>query len=137
MPCVPMFVPRKIMDGIMEHASSTYPEECCGFLLGSDGAVQGFIRAKNSAPGSRRNRYLIDPSEIMGAERKASEQGLAVLGYYHSHPDHPAVPSEYDRQHAWPGYSYLIVRVFLGRSVEVRSWRLEEGRFREEAVAIQ
>jgi proteasome lid subunit RPN8/RPN11 len=129
------------------HAAATYPEECCGFLLGSllggdDGSGDGGARVvsvlavDNQRQDSRHNRYVIHPETVLAAQKQARAAGLDIVGYYHSHPDHPAVPSEFDREHAWPGMSYLIVSVRKGKIAETRSWRLadDRGRFDEETV---
>jgi proteasome lid subunit RPN8/RPN11 len=126
------------IERIRMHALRCYPEECCGFLIGNDGTrrVHFVLEASNIAP-VRNNRYTIAPEDIIRAERTASARSLSVLGYYHSHPDHPAVPSEYDRQHAWPSYSYLIVKVMNGATDGLRSWTLTDaGRFVEEQIEV-
>ena len=122
-----LYLPGRLLDEIRSHSVSVYPEECCGFLLGrlDDGyRVEEVLRAMNTADGPRTVRYSIDPGEIIAAERRASSAGRTVIGYYHSHPDHPSVPSEFDRSHAWPSYSYLIMRVVRGEPADFRSWRL-------------
>jgi proteasome lid subunit RPN8/RPN11 len=126
---------------IEQHAAATYPEECCGVLVGRplDGGarlVEQVLPARNERSESRHNRYVIPPRAVLAAERAAREKRLQVLGYYHSHPDHPAVPSAFDRDNAWPGVSYLIVAVEGGRPAAARSWRLtaDRERFEEEEV---
>ncbi|HEX2252922.1 MAG TPA: M67 family metallopeptidase [Thermoanaerobaculia bacterium] len=127
---------------IHRHASATYPEECCGVLVGRElRGIQGVfvervLSVGNAREESRENRFLIPPETVLAAQKEARAAGLDVVGYYHSHPDHPARPSEFDREHAWPGLSYLIVSVEKGQAVETRSWRLAEdrSRFDEEAV---
>lgn len=136
-----LYLPGKLLENIRKHASSTYPEECCGFLIGrkEDGYLVEEARgARNIAPEPRTTRYTIEPLDIMRAEKSASSSGRAVIGYYHSHPDHPSVPSEFDRSHAWPSYSYFIIRVQQGSPADFRSWRLAEegGRFIQEEVEI-
>lgn len=124
------------------HAAATYPEECCGVLIGrataeGDGALVERVRpVDNQRLDSRGNRYLIDPETVLAAEKEARNLGLEVLGYYHSHPDHPAVPSDFDREHAWPGQSYVIVSVREGEVADTRSWRLadDRDRFQEETL---
>ncbi len=136
-----LHLPVRLLDEIRAHAVSTYPEECCGFLIGKETdshTVEQVMRARNVASESRTTRYTIDPPALLAAERKASASGMTILGYYHSHPDHPSVPSEFDRSHAWASYSYLIIRVFRGEPADFRSWRLTEngGRFVQEEVNI-
>lgn len=125
------------------HAAATYPEECCGVLIGralpdgGGGLVEKVLPVDNARRESRDNRYLIDPETVLAAEKEARAARLEVLGYYHSHPDHPARPSEFDREHAWPGLSYVIVAVEDGEVADVRSWRLSEDRdgFREQTLS--
>ena len=125
---------------INAHAARSYPEECCGFLLGEarDGAtdVAGVVAAENERQDSRHNRYVIPPESVLAAHKQARAQGVSVVGYYHSHPDHPAEPSEFDREHAWPGLSYLIVSVRGGTPADARSWRLRDDRSRFDAEAL-
>jgi proteasome lid subunit RPN8/RPN11 len=129
------------MEAIGRHAVRTYPEECCGFLLGetSDGPtrVERVVPAANERQESRHNRFVISPETVLAAHKEARAAGLSVVGYYHSHPDHPAEPSEFDREHAWPGLSYLIVSVRGGQVDSARSWRLRDDRerFEEEHLA--
>jgi len=135
-------ITRSLLGEIRSHAALTYPEECCGIMTGTDdGArvVSTVIRTANIAPSSRKSRYSISPADILAAERQSKERSQVVIGFYHSHPDYPSVPSEFDRGHAWPMYSYLIVRVIGGSPGQARSWRLESpgGKFREEAVNIR
>ena len=87
---------------------------------------------------SERNRFLIDPREQVRVEKDARVRKLEVLGYYHSHPDHPARPSDYDRDHAWPWYSYVIIRIQQGEARELNSWVLAEDRscFTPEPVEV-
>jgi len=114
------------------HAAKDYPHECCGFLVGtSDGdsvTLARTVPAANTRDDSPRNRFEIDPGEMVKTDRAARADGLGVVGFYHSHPDAPAVPSEFDREHAWPGYCYVIVSVRGGEPVEMRNWRLREDR---------
>jgi len=129
------------MDAIGRHAVRTYPEECCGFLLGEERGgttrVDRVVPAANERQDSRHNRFVMSPETVLAAHKEARAAGLAVVGYYHSHPDHPAEPSEFDREHAWPGLSYLIVSVRRGEVDRARSWRLRDDRerFAEEYLA--
>ncbi len=113
---------------ISAHGEATYPLECCGFLLGreDDGVkvVVETVRAMNARDDSPQNRYLIEPDEFRRAEQLAAEKALDIIGFYHSHPDVAARPSQFDRDHAWPWYSYVIVSVQQGRAVEMFSWQL-------------
>jgi proteasome lid subunit RPN8/RPN11 len=138
------------LESIHSHGEREYPNECCGMLLGrADGDAKEtseVVPLKNlrldsaraqellplDDPGreSEKNRFLIDPLEQLRVEREARSRGLDVLGYYHSHPDHPARPSNYDREHAWPWYSYVILSVERGKAAELTSWVLSEDRLR-------
>jgi proteasome lid subunit RPN8/RPN11 len=127
---------------IREHGRRTYPEECCGALLGRfvDGvATVEVARAiANVREDGRRRRFLVDPRDYLEVEREADRQGLTVLGFYHSHPDHPAAPSDFDRRHAWPNLHYVIVAVEAGVPRELTSWLLSEDRsiMREESILL-
>jgi proteasome lid subunit RPN8/RPN11 len=129
------------LEAIGRHGEASYPEECCGFLLGRSGGeetlVERLIPVENERQDSRHNRFLIHPETVLAAHKEARARGLDVVGYYHSHPDHPARPSEFDREHAWPGLSYVIVSVEGGRVAEARSWRLSDDRERFEEEAIE
>src|SRR6202035_5975735 len=117
----------------------------CGVLIGRSGAsdssgeavvVERILSVGNEREDSRHNRYVISPETILAAQKEAWARGLEIVGYYHSHPDHPARPSDFDREHAWPGLSYLIVSVEQGKVAAARSWRLADDRqrFDEEVV---
>lgn len=124
-------LPSTLLDQIRRHGESAYPAECCGALAGEvDGAVKEVVRL---APAVNRrtddpHRYLIAPDDLRRLERELGAAGLEIVGYYHSHPDHPAVPSAFDTEHAWPWYSYLIVRVDGGRAADAASWVLDDER---------
>jgi proteasome lid subunit RPN8/RPN11 len=127
---------------IAAHAERDYPYECCGLLLGGFG-VDGRKLVAETYPISnareeeaKRNRFLIRPEELMLGEKYAARKELEVLGFYHSHPDHPAVPSQYDLEHAWPVYSYIVVSVRAGQAEDLRSWEMEcdRSRFNEEEI---
>jgi proteasome lid subunit RPN8/RPN11 len=129
-------LPLKIGAGdvglIHEHATEAYPEECAGALVGIDsGGVRVVVdvwRAENTHAEERSRRFLIEPLAVKKFEEQAEEKDMGLLGFYHSHPDHPAEPSEYDQEHAWPGYSYVIASV-SGENVEdMRSWTLRGDR---------
>jgi len=133
---------RGVQFEIFGQAERVYPDECCGALFGRvlDNVKiisEIFPLANAREPEARRRRFVIEPDEVMKAERAAAKKGLEVLGFYHSHPDHPAKPSAYDREHALPVWSYPIVSVVSGRAVEMTSWLLADDResFREEVIA--
>ena len=121
---------------IKDHGRDTYPNECCGALLGRDGVVSATFALPNTTEEGPRRRFLVRPSDYRAAEERATKLGEELLGFYHSHPDHPARPSQYDLDHAWPSFSYVIVAVAAGEPGDVRSWRLREDRsqFDEEEI---
>ncbi|OYT72686.1 MAG: hypothetical protein CFK52_04530 [Chloracidobacterium sp. CP2_5A] len=121
---------------IRAHGEADYPYECCGLLLGAfdaDGRKttrEVFPISNAREESAKRNRFLITPQELMRGERYARSQGLDVIGFYHSHPDHPAVPSSYDLDHALPVYSYVIVSVTQGKAGDLLAWEMEADRSR-------
>lgn len=141
-------ISAELADEIREHGVAHYPLECCGALLGREGAANNsgelgrqilrMVPLVNRRDDSPRNRFSITAEDVRAAEKAARLQGLEVLGWYHSHPDHAARPSAYDREHAWPWYSYVIVSVNAGEPAEMTSWRLSDDRaqFSPEAVKI-
>ena len=127
---------------ILEHARETYPNECCGVLLGNgaiDKEVGEATRLTNVNIDRASDRYEIDPLELHKIEKEArDEEGLDVVGFYHSHPDHPDEPSEFDRSRGWPIYSYLIVAVDKDGNTKARSWSFDgpDDPFSEEKIVI-
>ena len=123
---------KDVLEKIHAHGEQAYPEEGAGFLLGlENGArkVETIFPLTNSREDSaRHNRYLITPNDYLRAELEADKLGLSLIGVFHSHPDHPNRPSEFDREWAQPFFSYIITSVRSGRAVESRSWRLLEDR---------
>ena len=113
---------------IRAHGAETYPNECCGALIGRNGMVSDIFALPNTTEEGPRTRFLVRPQDYQTAERRASDVGAELLGFYHSHPDHPARPSQYDLDHAWPCFSYVIVSVREGVSGDMTSWRLREDR---------
>jgi len=145
-------------EAIRRHGVEDYPSECCGVLLGeADGSgkiVREVVRLRNlrqdpkraqevlpvddTARETERNRFLIDPHDQLRVEKAARRRGLDVLGYYHSHPDHPARPSNYDREHGWPWYSYIILSVEKGKAKDLTCWVLSQdgSAFESEQVEV-
>jgi proteasome lid subunit RPN8/RPN11 len=122
------------------HAVATYPDECCGFLYGkekSDGReIVKILEVNNSKSGDKKRRFEISARDYMTAEKFASENEVLLLGIYHSHPNHPAIPSEHDRVAAQPYFSYVILSVMEGNIDHIRSWQLnDESQFEEEIFA--
>ena len=132
---------RREDERIRAHLCRAYPEEGCGVLLGreADGTreVVGIVPLENRREESRHRRYMIAPEQFLAADRMARGAGLDVIGFFHSHPDHPPRPSAFDLEHAWPYYSYLIVSVVRGEAREARSWRLAEDRSRFEEEMLE
>ena len=132
-----------VITAIREHAAAAYPFECCGALIGSDvedvvevAEVRQLLNVTDEGP---RRRFRVSAEDYRLSEAYARRAGAALVGFYHSHPDHPAEPSQYDLDHAWPNFSYVIVSVPAGRPANLRSWRLKADRtaFVEEAVAAE
>ena len=113
---------------IRAHGQETYPHECCGALIGRGRVVSDVLALPNTTEEGPRRRFLVRPSDYRAAEQRASELGAELLGFYHSHPDHPARPSQYDLDHAWPFFSYIIVSVRGGTPEDMTSWRLRDDR---------
>lgn len=125
-------IPRSVEAAIREHGRAAYPEECCGALLGGrDGEADRVVQAEpveNARSDSRERRFRIEPEQFRRLEALASERGRDLLGFYHSHPDHPAVPSEYDREHALPYFHYVVLAVASGEPADMGSFVLSEDR---------
>jgi proteasome lid subunit RPN8/RPN11 len=117
-----------VVASIRDHGRDTYPNECCGALLGRDGVVAETFALPNTTDEGPRRRFLVRPSDYRAAEARATAGGHELLGFYHSHPDHPARPSQYDLDHAWPSFSYIIISVGDGEPGALTSWRLREDR---------
>jgi proteasome lid subunit RPN8/RPN11 len=111
-------------------AEATYPYEGCGVLVGraaeGDSSVTEVVEGHNLVTDRRRDRYELDPRDIVQAERSAHESGEDVVGFFHTHPDHPARPSQFDTDRAWPGYHYVVIAVHSGRQVAATAWRLQD-----------
>ena len=127
---------------IRRHGERDYPFECCGLLIGRFEADRKQVSETYPISNAReeeakRNRFLIRPEELMRGEKHARQKNLEVIGFYHSHPDGRAVPSQYDLEHAWPAYSYVVVAVENAQAVDLRSWEMEadRSRFNEEVVS--
>jgi proteasome lid subunit RPN8/RPN11 len=143
-----LWISNQLAEKIRRHGAETYPHECCGALLGLDSEVQsqtpvrevlGLHALINRRDDSPRNRFSVTAEDVRDAEKVAQRQGFDVVGWYHSHPDHPARPSEFDRDHAWPWYSYIIVSVQNGAPQDMTSWRLNDDRseFSSEALEVR
>jgi len=118
----------RVDEAIRAHGHETYPHECCGALIGRDGVVAEILALPNTTEEGPRRRFLVRPSDYREAERRATELGAELLGFYHSHPDHPARPSQYDLDHAWPNFAYIIVAVAAGVAGDMTVWFLKDDR---------
>ena len=133
---------QNIIDDFINHAQCEYPYECCGFILGefkdNESVALKYISVENTKEENRERRFLIDPIAYQEAEDEADRQKLSVISIVHSHPDHPDKPSDFDRDHAWPGFSYIIISVKNGKSKTYRSWQLDMNRstFIEEKITV-
>ena len=130
-------ITARVRDAIQRHGACGYPDEVCGALLGREVDAEGkgaqrevtaVMPLENRREDSRRNRFSVTPEDVLRAERAARDQRLELVGWYHSHPDHPARPSEFDREHAWPWYSYVILGIAASGPGEMTSWRLADDR---------
>jgi proteasome lid subunit RPN8/RPN11 len=124
---------RAIHDEIEREGVAAYPNECCGILIGRDGAadrvIERIVPMKNVFdPGEQYHRFTIDPMALGRADESAAAEGKAVVGFYHSHPDHPARPSEYDRTHVppWSYYSHIIVAIEKAKPAAMTAWVFNE-----------
>jgi len=143
-----LIINKAQMEAIRKHGARDYPGECCGVMLGKANGIckevgeivplknlrndparaQELLPVDDPGRETERNRFLIDPHDQLRVEKEARGRDLEVLGYFHSHPDHPARPSNYDREHAWPWYSYVIVSVERGVAKDLTCWVLAEDR---------
>ena len=138
-----LVISNNLLQEILLHGEHAYPEEGVGLLLGTENGdnrlVQSILELNNSREGpARHNRYLITAVDMMRAENQAVEMGMDILGVFHSHPDHPNKPSEYDLERAMPWFSYLITSINDGMARESCSWRLADNRsdFIEENIEV-
>jgi proteasome lid subunit RPN8/RPN11 len=123
---------KDVDDVIRAHGAETYPHECCGALIGSGDRIAAAVALPNTTEEGPRRRFLVRPSDYRMAEKEASARGGELLGFYHSHPDHPARPSQFDLDHAWPNFAYIIVAVAAAVPGDMTVWFLEEDRSRFE-----
>jgi proteasome lid subunit RPN8/RPN11 len=139
-------LPETLAAEIRRAGETAYPAEGCGILAGyvdvgidSDGGTKVVVRLVPAVNGRTDDphRYLIAAEDLRRIEGELRRQGLDIIGYYHSHPDHPAVPSVFDTEHAWPWYSYIIVRVDRGRGTELSSWVLDDDRAAMRAESVE
>ncbi len=135
-----MKIERSAMELIQAHGAEGYPDEICGIMLGPhpDHTVTDVRRARNIIVERSRDRYEIDPLDHIRIQREADAAGLDIIGYYHSHPDHPAQASRFDTERAWAGYVYVIVSIEKGKPVDANAFVADEdgGPFRSEPLEI-
>ena len=136
-------ISTQLLNEIRAHGVRDYPYECCGLLLGrftSEGKLvtETYPISNAREESAKRNRFLIEPAELMRGEKYAREHDLEVVGFYHSHPDSPARPSQYDLDHAWPTYSYIIVSTTAAHATDLFSWEQEpdRSRFNPEEIRV-
>jgi proteasome lid subunit RPN8/RPN11 len=131
-----IYINDVIRADMLKQAKTSYPAECCGFIVGSRVMSEGNLDVKgryyfacdNETQHHSRRRFLINPEIYQQVEDEAQELGLMIISIVHSHPDHCDLPSEFDRQHAWPGISYIIISVWDSRVHSYNSWRLTDDR---------
>ena len=130
-----LLLPRDLARQIERAGAAAYPNECCGILFGKEvrenGDDQRYVErienVENEFDESEQfHRFLITPDTMLKAEKAAAHEGRLVLGFYHSHPDAPARPSEYDREHGWPFYSYVIVSILNREAADMTSWVMDQ-----------
>ena len=137
-----MVLPEELLDRIGDHARREYPEECCGVLFGratnDDHTVEDIAEIENIQQENRKRRFLISADQYREAERLAAHRKMELIGFYHSHPDHPAVPSAFDTEHALPWFSYVIVAVVRGNVRDASAWVLADNRtrFEEQLLSV-
>ncbi len=136
-------ISKNHIDQVKEHGEKTYNEECCGAIIGETRngfkIIHELFEFKNEKDENRARRYLISPEQYMQSEKYADGKKLELLGFYHSHPDHPAKPSQFDTEHALPWFLYLIVSVQKGKAEDLTAWQLKEDRsgFDEQKFQIE
>jgi proteasome lid subunit RPN8/RPN11 len=133
----PLAISAAVDQAIRRHGEETYPHECCGALVGKGAFVSEIVALPNTTEEGPRRRFLVRPSDYRLAEGRATELGSELLGFYHSHPDHPARPSQYDLDHAWPTFAYIIVAVAAGAAKDMTVWFLKDDRSIFEEGSLQ
>lgn len=133
----PLFIKKSLIDKLILHAESV-TEECCGFLLGHDEGIRTItevLPARNAACSDKGKQFAIDPLDYLNAENYAAKNAFELIGIYHSHPNHPAIPSEHDRKAAQPYFSYVILSLMNSKFQNMKSWRLDSHqKFIEETI---
>jgi proteasome lid subunit RPN8/RPN11 len=135
-------IEQKPLDALYKDALQSFPDECCGFFFGKEvdeeRMITDVLMVNNSKEGDKKRRFEISPKDYLNAEKFAVGSGLQLLGVYHSHPNHPAVPSEHDRIAAQPFFSYIIISVKENKIADLRSWQLDDHfQYKEETIENQ
>ena len=140
-------ITQELLARIAAEAEKSYPDECCGFIIGilpdlndpMDKVAESIVPCENQFEEDEKfHRFLIRPEEMLKVQRSAARSGKDIIGFYHSHPDCRAIPSEYDRAHALPIYSYMITSAVKGKAVETLCWTLDENsHFQSEEINIE
>ena len=128
MPDARLVLAPGVAGAIRRQGEETYPDECCGALVGGNGSADAIVALPNTTEEGPRRRFLVRPSDYRLAEQRAGDLGAELLGFYHSHPDHPARPSQFDLDHAWPTFAYVIVSVAAGAAADMTVWWLKDDR---------
>jgi proteasome lid subunit RPN8/RPN11 len=131
------FISSAVLASMRAHAEQTYPHECCGALLAIDGVIADALPLTNTTEGPAARRFLVGPADYRRSEAWAAGHRGTLAGFYHSHPDHPARPSEHDLEHAWPTFLYVIVSVIKGSATALTGWRLRADRSGFDSGALQ
>lgn len=129
-------VSSSALASIREHGQATYPLECCGALVGHGDDLEQAWPLPNTSGENQQRRFLVSPAEYRALEQRVTEAGCQLLGFYHSHPDHPAQPSMHDLATAWPGFVYLILSVRNGAPAELTGWQLRDDRSQFDEVEV-
>ena len=139
---MPIELRREDIERIARHGVEVYPNECCGILLGKElggrKVIAQVFPARNTRTDSAGTRYKIAQEDLLRSQQEAESKGMEILGFYHSHPDQPAQPSGFDREHAWPWFAYLIVAVWNGVAQELTAWTLAQdwSKFLQEELIV-
>ena len=134
-------IDKGTLSDIESQVKKSYPFECCGLLIGTNTSEKKVVEVRpvqNKNKERTHDRYEIDGREFVKIDKEAAKKGLQIVGIYHSHPDHPSIPSAYDSEHAWVGYSYIIAAIEKGEKIDIRSWVFDEEKkqFEEEEIHL-
>ena len=122
-----LYLTQGHISAMYNHGVAEFPHECCGALLANETDLDRLIEVRpleNVNKSNPKRRYELNPQELASLEIEAEERGMEIVGFYHSHPNHPAKPSEFDRDHAWPNWTYIIMSIMDGKPSEITAWTL-------------